>query len=404
MAKPLLIYANVPFCNSKCHFCDWVVQVPTAELRLTAESPPRVRYLDAIRAQIRSHAPALNADGYRPRIMYWGGGTASILTAAEIEKLYSGLAGEFDLGALSEATIEGSPESLDLDKLTLLRELGFNRVSIGVQSFDDVRLRKIGRSHSAEQAFAGVDAARAAGFRNVNVDLIVGFPDQSLDEVERTIRQAVSLPVNHFSIYPYRASPGTVLRKQVNRGSAELNVQRQLEAYRLAQRILEGSGFGEYAMSYFGTPRCQSDEAYYGLQMDWIGFGSGANSLINQRYLATNRGNLRRFNAEPAEFDVNAPAASAALTMHFLAQALTTVEGMDARLFQERTGVPLRTACADPEVYAYLKKMGRYGELIIDRNGIRLRRADLVPTYVALSWIDLPSPATELVLEQPRTG
>ncbi|MGH4024833.1 MAG: coproporphyrinogen-III oxidase family protein [Pseudonocardiaceae bacterium] len=404
MAKPLLIYANVPFCNSKCHFCDWVVQVPTAQLRLTSESPARVRYLDAIRAQIRSHAPALNADGYRPRIMYWGGGTASILGAAEIEKLHAGLAGEFDLAALSEATIEGSPESLDLDKLTLLRQLGFNRVSIGVQSFDDVRLRKIGRSHSAEQALASLDAARAAGFRNVNIDLIVGFPDQPLEEVERTIRQAVSLPVNHFSIYPYRASPGTVLRKQVNRGSAELNVRRQLEAYRLAQRILESSGFGEYAMSYFGAPRCRSDEAYYRLQMDWIGFGSGANSLINQRYLATNRGNLQRFNADPAQFDVNAPAASPALTMHFLAQALTTAEGMDARLFQERTGVPLRTACADPEVFAYLKKMGRYGELIVDRNGIRLRRADLAPTYVALSWIDLPSPATELVLEQPRTG
>lgn len=402
MTKPLLIYANVPFCNSKCHFCDWVVQVPTSQLRLTSDAPGRVRYMDALQAQIRRHAPALNADGYRPEIMYWGGGTASILTTAEIEKLYSSLAGEFDLSTISEATIEGSPESLDLGKLTLLRQLGFNRVSIGVQSFDDVRLRKIGRSHSAEQAFASLDAARVAGFENVNIDIIVGFPDQPLDEVERTVRQAVSLPVNHFSVYPYRASPGTVLRKQVNRGSAELNIQRQLEAYRLAERILESSEFPEYAMSYFGGPRCQSDEAYYRLQMDWIGFGSGSNSLINHRYLATNRGNLKHFNTDPGSFDVNAPAASPALTMHFLAQALTTVEGMSARLFQERTGVPLRTACEDPEVFAYLEKMGRYGELIVDRNGIRLWRADMAPTYVALSWIDLPGPAEELVLEPPR--
>lgn len=399
MAKPLLIYTNVPFCNSKCHFCDWVVQVPTSELRLTADSPGRVQYMDALQTQIRNHAPALGADDYRPEIMYWGGGTASILTTTEIEKLHADLAGEFDLGAISEATIEGSPESLDVDKLTLLRRLGFNRVSIGVQSFDDARLRQIGRSHSADQALVSIDAARRAGFENVNIDLIVGFPGQPLDEVERTVRHAASLPVNHFSIYPYRASPGTVLRKQVNRGDVELDIQRQLEAYRLAGRILEGNGHPEYGMSYFGVPRCRSDEAYYQLQMDWIGFGSGSNSLINGRYLATKRGNLKQFNADPLSFDVNAPAASPALTMNFLAQALTTVEGMDARLFQERTGVPLRTACEDAEVFAYLEKMARYGELIVDRAGIRLRSADMARTYVALSWIDLPSPDAGLVRE-----
>src|SRR5437588_1362152 len=90
--RPLLLYVNVPFCNSKCHFCDWVVHVPVNELRLTAQSSPRVRYLEAVREQIRAQAPALVEDGYRARIMYWGGGTASILSGNEIELIHGTLA------------------------------------------------------------------------------------------------------------------------------------------------------------------------------------------------------------------------------------------------------------------------------------------------------------------------
>ena len=396
--KPLLVYVNVPFCNSKCHFCDWVANVPVRDLRLRSESPSRRRYLDALRAQVAAHAPGLVADGYRPRIMYWGGGTASILDCSEIEHVFSSLTGHLDLGGLAEATIEGSPESLEPDKLHLLRDLGFNRISIGVQAFDDVRLRKIGRSHSADQALTSIDAARAAGFDNINIDLIVGFPDQDLAEVDKTMRQAVTLPVNHFSVYPYRASPGTVLRKQVNRGDAELNMRRQLSAYRLAGDILTGSGFPEYAMSYFGAPRCQSDEAYYQLTMDWIGFGSGANSVLRRRYLNNTQGFLHRYNERPGEFDTDVPAGSPRLTTYFLAQALTTAEGIDARHFQERTGIPLRTACEEPEVYAYLERMSRYGELVVDRNGIRVRREDMARMFVALSWIDLPNTTGELTL------
>jgi oxygen-independent coproporphyrinogen-3 oxidase len=381
----------VPFCNSKCHFCDWVVQVPVGDLRLGAQSPGRVRYLNTLATQIRAHAPVLQADGYRPEIIYWGGGTASILSAPEIEQVYGCLAEEFDLSGIRESTIEGSPESLDPDKLRLLRQIGFNRISIGVQSFDDARLRGIGRAHSADQAGAAVRAAAAAGFENVNIDLIVGFPGQSLSEVEQSVRTAVELPINHFSIYPYRASLGTVLRKQINRGNRHLDLNEQFLAYRRAHDVLTAHGFPEYAMSYFGAPRCQSDEAYYQLRMDWIGFGSGANSLINHRYLSNKHGQLHRFNENPTTFDLNAPTASPGLTMHFLSQALTTAEGMDARLFQERTGTPLRVACSHPEVNAYLKKMTKYGRLIVDRTGIRIRREDISRVYVGLNWIETPA-------------
>ncbi|MDQ3274147.1 MAG: hypothetical protein M3Q39_03715 [Actinomycetota bacterium] len=235
--------------------------------------------------------------------------------------------------------------------------------------------------------------AREAGFDNVNIDLIVGFPDESESEVEESVRAAATLPVNHFSVYPYRASPGTVLRRQADRKAGHPELDEQLRAYRTARTMLEARGHPEYAMSYFGSPHCLSDEAYYQLKMDWVGFGSGANSLVGHRYLATTKGRIHQFNENPAVFDVDMPAASPSMTAHFLSQALTTVDGMSARLFEERTGVSLRTACAQPEVLAYLERMSRYGRLMVDRRGIRLQVEDMAATYVALSRIDAPEGA-----------
>lgn len=387
--RPLLVYVNVPFCNSKCHFCDWVSEVPLSELRLKPESTPRRRYIQALRTQIGTHAPTLNSAGYVPKVVYWGGGTASILTTDEIEEVFGALATELELSGVYEATIEGSPESMDPAKLRLLQQLGFNRISIGVQSFSDERLRRIGRVHSADDAIRSVEAAHEAGFDNINIDLIVGFPGQATDEVESMIRRAVSLPVNHFSVYPYRPTDGTVLRRQVRRGGSAIDVEEQLRCYRHAAELLAGHGFPEYATAYFGAPRCESDEVYYKLTMDWFGFGSGANSLIGRRFLLQQRGYLHRFNDRPEEFDVDIPAASPQLTLHFIAQALTTVDGMNAALFQERTGRTLRAACEEPRVYELLERINNRGELVIDSDGIRLRREDMASAYITMNNVDL---------------
>ncbi|MBF8185528.1 coproporphyrinogen III oxidase family protein [Nonomuraea sp. K274] len=394
--QPLLIYVNVPFCNSKCHFCDWVTEVPLADLRLTPDSSPRQRYVAALVEQIETHAPTLNDYGYRPEIMYWGGGTASILTIDEIESVTGALSSRFDLDGLTEATIEGSPESMDPDKLKVFRAAGFNRISIGVQSFDDERLRRIGRVHSAEQAVRAVEMAAAAGFGNINIDLIVGFPGQEVDEVSRTIRRAVTLPVNHFSVYPYRPTDGTVMRKQVRRGTSRIDVDEQQRSYAHARDLLAQYGFDEYATAYFGGPRCESDEVYYKLTMDWIGFGSGANSLIGTRFLLNDRGSLHRFSAAPQRFDSDIPASSPHLTLHFLAQALTTVDGMDARTFQLRTGRSLRAACEEPAVRRMLEQVNRRGRLIVDSRGIRLHRDDMAAAYITMNSVDLYAATEQL--------
>jgi putative oxygen-independent coproporphyrinogen III oxidase len=389
---PLLLYVSVPFCNSKCHFCDWVVRVPVHDLRLQAGDSPRQRYIEAVLSQIAATAPVLRAKGYQPQILYFGGGTGSILSEVEVTSIMHALTSSFDTSAVIESTMESSPETLTLAKLRLFHELGFNRVSIGVQAFDDGRLRQIGRAHSAREAVQAVVAASTAGFRNINIDLIVGFPAQSLDEIRRTLIAAVGLPVNHFSIYPYRPSLGTVLRKRLDKGwEPPLELEAQYQAYLVAREVLESHGYSEYAMSYFGFPHCASDEAYYNLKMDWMGFGSGANSVIAHRYLAHNRGLMHRYSEQPMEYDVLLPASSPEVVLGFLSQALTTPQGMEARRFYERTGVALVDAISEPAVAAYLDRLAHVARVIRDADGIRLHPDDMARAQITLNWVGAPA-------------
>jgi putative oxygen-independent coproporphyrinogen III oxidase len=379
--RPLLVYVNIPFCNAKCHFCCWVAEVPRADLRLTPADSSRSRYIEAVTEQIKAHSPLLRRAGYQPRLMYWGGGTASILTGDEMRRIFEPLQAELDLSQVVEATLEGSPESLDLDKCRLTRSLGFNRVSIGVQTFDDARLRKIGRVHSASQAATAVEAAAAAGFDNINIDLIVGFPGQPHAEIKDNVRIALSLPVNHVSVYVYHVTPGTVMSRQIERGLPATDPVEQVEQYCLVRDMLAAAGFAEYAAGYMGSPPCQAEMAYYALTMDWIGFGSGAGSLLGQRHIANARDGLHRYNQDPTVFDVNIPASTEAVVLKGVFQALGTHEGVRANRLERRLGIPLAEARELPLVKAYLENVQRYGQLISDEVGIRLRREDLVRAW-----------------------
>jgi len=154
MNRKLLIYVHIPFCMSKCHFCDWVTEISVKDLRLPSTSTLRQRYLEALKTQIGYFGERLTSAGYRPTILYWGGGTASILTMAEICTIMDALRAQFDLGNLTEATIESSPETLTREKLRLFYDLGFRRISIGLQSMDDSRLRAIGHLRGARQSLS----------------------------------------------------------------------------------------------------------------------------------------------------------------------------------------------------------------------------------------------------------
>ncbi len=368
--RDLLLYVNVPFCASKCHFCAWVAGIPVRDLRLTEQESPRAAYVEAVTRHISSWAPDLIERGYRPRIMYWGGGTASILSIAEFQQIMGALRDCFDISGLAEATMECSPDSVTPDKLAAYRDAGFDRVSFGVQSFDDRILVAQGRSHRADQARQAVGWAHAAGFSEINVDLMCGLPNETVADAEFSARAALDLPITHASLYVFRPVRGTVEHRRLARGVDVVDYVERLAAFERVSELFEAAGLPEYAFGYFGRRPCRADLAYYRLEMDWAGFGSGASSLLDGE-LRYSLSALHEYNADPLASDRRLPAGSAP---HLIFQGLGTFEGVDARLWQERTKVPLPEALSRPHIASMLQQITWATELIEDAAGVRLPR------------------------------
>ena len=338
--KDLLIYIHVPFCNSKCTFCDWVSDIPVAEL--LSRPSTRNEYAQALCQQIRYCGPRLMDMGYTPKFIYWGGGTPSKLEAGETAEVIAALKDSFDLSHVEEHTVETSPDSITAQKLETMRSLGVNRISMGVQSFDDVELRKAARSHSAAQAEAAARLIKEAGFRNFNLDLILSFPDQTLDVVEQSVRKAIDLEPTHLSIYMYRPDPGTVMAQQISRGYRKLvDIEQMVASDELSKALIEKAGYFEYMLGYYAKGlehRCKGEEYYFSLQGDYIGFGSGAGSFLGHHSLSNVPGNLHRFMAQPLEFDKCVKFSPRQPFGDGLRQALLTSKGLNFQNFKRLFG------------------------------------------------------------------
>jgi oxygen-independent coproporphyrinogen-3 oxidase len=368
----LLVYVGIPFCASKCHFCFWVADMAVRDLRWGEDDPPRRAYIDALVGQIRHQGPRLAARGYTPRLMYWGGGTASALSVREFERVMTALREHLDLSGVAEATMECSPESVTAEKLAAYRAAGFDRISIGVQSFHDHQLTAQGRSHRSAQARESILLADAAGFREINVDLMCGLPGEDVDEFDSSATTAVDLPVSHVSLYPFVPIVGTVTQRQIHRGTATFDCAERLAAFERGRELFEAAGLPEYALGYFGRRPCRADVAYYGMEMDWIGFGARANSVLDGAYLATASA-LDRYVADPLAF---VHRGSAGGFPHFIRQGLGLFEGVAAQRWQERTGMALAQSLGEPAVVAEIGYLVTHPRLIHDQRGIRFDRAD----------------------------
>ncbi|MGH3995525.1 MAG: radical SAM protein, partial [Pseudonocardiaceae bacterium] len=200
--KHLALYVHIPFCASKCHFCDWVVDVPVSRLRGGADD--RAPYIAALCEQLRCYGPLLTTMGYRPQVMYWGGGTPTRLSPDELRTVATALRESFDLSQLRQWSMETTPNDLTAEKLATMREVGVDRVSVGVQSFDAYQLRRSGRVHTGDDCVRAVELLRAAGIDNFNLDLISSFPGEDLDAFAATLEAALALNPPHVSVYPYR--------------------------------------------------------------------------------------------------------------------------------------------------------------------------------------------------------
>jgi coproporphyrinogen III oxidase-like Fe-S oxidoreductase len=382
-----MLYVSIPFCRSKCAFCDYVQPIPVADLLLTAQDSTRQHYVESLCAEIRARGNELAKEGqvqYVPHVLYWGGGTASILEAHEIAAVMQALRESFDLSSIVEATIECSPETINPAKLRLFRTLGFNRFSSGVQSFSNERLRHLGRRHTAEEAVQAVGWAREAGFDNLNVDIMCGFPEEPLDEVRHTVSQALSLGLDHLSVYPFRPTPGTVLRSMIDRDKKDLYLKEQKLAFAEARKMISAAGYAEYASGYFGRPSLFA-VMYFQMRADIVGFGSGAMSIYNRRFRTHTKGKLRDYIDNPTHYDVDLAASAEPVVISSLRAGLSYFDGVLREEWQQATGVALEEALQRPAI-APLTKYLRDRGLVEDENGFRLPAAEVGNILIDLNF------------------
>ncbi len=269
-----MIYVHVPFCHRKCTYCAFY-STPSARLREA--------YVDAVLHELELRKREI---ANPVRTIYFGGGTPSLLGLDQLQRMADALGHAVDLGSLEEATMECNPEDLTPDFLAGIRRQGlFNRISIGVQSFDDALLRLIGRRHTARQAVEAVEAAAGAGFENITIDLIYGLPGLDDGAWNKAVQQAVALPVKHLSAYSLTVEEGTALARQVATGRVLMPDDEQVVGqYRMLCDAMRSAGFGHYEVSNFALPGYASrHNSRYWDRTPYVGLGPAAHSFDGHR-------------------------------------------------------------------------------------------------------------------------
>ena len=266
---PLGIYVHVPFCRSKCQYCDFY--------SLTAKDDKLMEgYLNAVVTHIREAGP--QAPGYRVDTIYFGGGTPSFFGADGLATILAAIRRSFDVDYNAEITFEANPDSVSDGFLKRMKAEGFNRVSLGVQTDDDALLKKLGRPHDYAQAVAAVSRIRKAGFKNLSLDLMYGLPGQTLTAWKDTLERVLTLQPEHISCYGLKVEEGTPLyayKDFCHLPSDDI----QADMYLAAVDILRSKGFRQYEISNFARKGLYArHNMKYWTGGEYLGFGPNASS------------------------------------------------------------------------------------------------------------------------------
>jgi oxygen-independent coproporphyrinogen-3 oxidase len=263
------LYLHIPFCSAICNYCNFNRGLLDPALKRS--------YVDAIEREIRATVAAEPAD-----TIYFGGGTPSLLEPDEIARLVGACMDTFSIAPGSEITLETNPETVDEGRLGAFRDAGINRISFGVQSFDDAELRRLGRIHDAARARAAFADARAAGFDNVSLDLMMWLPGQSVEGWRRNVRELIALGPEHASLYILELYPNAPLKEDMARaGWSQAPDDDAAEMYEGAMAALEGAGYRQYEISNVARPGRESrHNLKYWRDGAWLGFGCGAHATF----------------------------------------------------------------------------------------------------------------------------
>jgi oxygen-independent coproporphyrinogen-3 oxidase len=357
------LYVHIPFCSSRCSYCDFATGLYQSEL---AE-----RYVRAVVEEIRSSRFA----GEPADTIFFGGGTPSLLSPSQLDRILSALFEHFEIDDAAEITLEINPGSATPEKLHAFRCLGVNRASFGAQTFDDAELAKLGRSHTAADTLKTFADLRSAGFSNVSFDLIAGLPGQTLEGWQRNIEQAFELQPEHLSFYLLEVHSGTPLADHIQRGLQPVpddDLAGVMYQWMLEQAA--AAGYEHYEISNLCRPDFHSrHNIKYWTAEPYYGFGCSSHSYDGRVHRWSNQRDVRKYvemvegGASPVVEEQHLSQNEVRAESLFLGMRL--MRGIDARRYRESFGVDLRDEHGED-----LDRFCKLGLVEFDGDLIRLTR------------------------------
>ncbi len=379
------LFVFIPYCPSICTYCDFNVYARRAE-EFDA-------YVHAVAREVEQTAQAIDS----PRVaksLALGGGTPSILSVAQIEKIVRVIRAHWEFADKAEWTLEANPGTVDLEKLRALRDMGFNRLSLGVQTFDDARLRQFNRAHTVAQSYEAFELARRAGLQNINLDLIYGLPNQTLDDWRDTLQRALAFESEHLSLYGLQVEDRTVLKKQIELGRIpQPDSDLAAQMYEHAVETLGAAGLTHYEISNFAKRGYASEHnKTYWLNEPYLGFGAGAHSScqdmrgeqIRYENIRSPREYIQRLEIGDSIVAAREKISRAMQMAETIFLGLRLAEGVTWARFAARFGEDARAVYREP-----IEWLSPRGVLLVDDERMRLTEQGMLLSNQIL-WRFLP--------------
>ena len=273
--KKTACYIHIPFCDHKCIYCDFYSIITSDNIQ---------PFLKSVKKEINYYSN-MYSEGRELISIYFGGGTPSLMEPDYIREIIDTIKEKFNVAENSEITLETNPGTVSLEKLKKFQEAGINRLSIGIQSFENEDLKFLTRIHNSETAIKTVNDAAQSGFENISLDLIFNLPNQTKEKWKENLKQAIDLPIKHISAYSLILERGTILNKMVLDEKVKIQDEDyDAELYSTTIDFLTANGFNQYEVSNFAKPgfECVHNNAYWHYT-DYFGFGTSAHSFINNK-------------------------------------------------------------------------------------------------------------------------
>jgi putative oxygen-independent coproporphyrinogen III oxidase len=342
-AAPKAVYIHIPFCTNKCHYCDFNSYV--------LKGQPVMEYLDALEREmertVNLHLPA------EVETIFVGGGTPTVLLPDQMEHFLKLVGTYFPMNHPDlEFTMEANPGTTDEDKLAVMEAGGVNRISFGVQSFNNDILASIGRIHNTDDVYRSIENARKIGFANLSIDLMFGLPKQTVEIMQATLAEALALELQHYSIYSLKVEENTLFHTLFHKNQLPLpSEEEEVEMFLLIMRTLKEAGYGQYEISNFAKPGYSSKHnSMYWRNQFYYGLGAGAHGYMNghrhvnakgiQEYIEASRQGLPIIE----HFEVSQKEAME----DFMMVGLRLLEGVRQADFVEQFGVTIESIFAAP--------------------------------------------------------